>query len=484
MPLVSGLLSAKEALSLDWKSEVVRELSAVWTDYFLFPLSGLLYGQILGIGHQGNNLFLGGMLFCLAGVGMIAVFKGWFLTVGDVPGKHTALMFRRVLTPLQKCSIFYVSMAFVAFLLSLGMVLTPIHTKGLGVYRLLVWLSPYNLLYEFVPGFSSVRSPYRFSIFLGLFLAILAGIGMLWLYRRFRSRWRWGIIMGVMLVAVFELWPIPLRLVKVESKLEELPHIYRQVKTLPADTVLIEFPLATSRSYRGLESIARYMYFSTFHWHQLVDGYSGFMPESLEEFMDMLRKSSVQFAFSAFKAFGIQYVVAHWNEMSDAEKVLLQALEVRGHLKPVFCERNRSTLYQVDNSQHKSLKTKIPNVERIEIYESEQFRRVVTLCFYYEMKKDAVLLVTPWKNLVECEVFWYESSVPSQIRPPILVKKVAYRGSQLLHADSNALAMDVPMPGPGRYQVVIKHRLASHSITKSGFCEIYPHGFVRFSEDP
>ena len=491
LPLAFGLQSAKVALSLNRSEILVRRLSAVFTEYLQPPSSSLLYEQILGVGSAGKNSFLGGMLLCLASIGAITIFKQVRREQG-IKGRSAPLENTDCKTPpindkmspsLQRCSIFYAAMAFIALLLSIGI---PISTKGLGAYRFLVWISPYNLLYNFVPGFSSIRSPYRFSLFVALFVAILAGVGMLWVCRRVRSPWRWALIITLVSVTIFELWPVPLRLVKVPGTVAELPYIYQQVKKLPSDAVLIEFPLPTSSFERGMEPTSRYMYFSTFHWQKLINGYSGFTPKASSDFVNVLVRSHPQTALSALKAFGVQYVIAHWNDMTEEETVLLQTLEGEGNLNPLFREGNQHTLYQVDRSQHEDTPAAGPDVERVAIYESERHPGSVTLCLYFQMKPDPFLLVTPWKNSIECEISWYKhfGETVEKDSPPILVKKVSYQGSQLLHASSNAIAMDVPMPGPGKYQVVVRCHLLSRSVTKTGICNISPHGFVQFREDP
>ena len=485
VPLADGMLSAKVALSQDWDKEIVRELSAVFMMYLRLPSSSLSYGRIFELGTPEKSLFLGGMLLCLASVGAMAIF--FKQPPLDQTGPKTHLIHSQARSLLRRCNIFYISMAFVAFLLSLGMALAPIHTKGLGLYQILAWLSPYNLLYKFVPGFSSIRSPYRFSIFLALFLAVLAGAGVLWLCRRVRSQWRWVLILFLISVMIFELWPAPLRFVKVPGKLEEVPHIYQHVKTLPSDAVLIEFPLATSSSERGMESTSRYMYFSTFHWRRLVDGYTTYAPRSQFDLKEVLAVSKTKPALSALKAFGIQYVTAHWNDMTAKEKTLLRNLEVEGNLIPLFRGRDH-TLFQIDNTQYEAFNTGFPSVERLAIYESETQHRSVTLCFYYQIDSDQSLLITPWKNPmknpIECEISWYNFGQPQKNGKPVLVQNVPYNGSQLLHAGSNAIAIDISAPPPGKYRVLVRHRLASHSTTKTGICEIYPHGFVRFREEP
>ena len=487
LPLAYGMQSAKVAMSLDRSEEIVRTLSAVLRRYMEPSSSSLIYKYILGEGIPGSSLFLGGMLCSLAIVGTFILFKSQILKWNSKSDGETHTISSPTRLPsFRRYSIFYIAMTCVAFILSMGMAFTPIHTKGLGIYRIIVWFSPYNLLYKFVPGFSSIRSPYRFSIFLALFLAILAGVGVLWICRRFRSRWRWPVVICLIAVSIFELWPIPMRLIKVPGALAELPPVYQHIKELPSDTVLIEVPLPASPSEEGLEPTARYIYYSTFHWQRLVNGYSGFSPRAEDQLIKIFAESKHKDALPALRAFGVEYILAHWNDMSETEAVLLRTLESDGSLKSAYCDSSDQTLYRIYTSQHEDTMPEFPEVESLMIYESAQESSAVTLCFYYEMDPDQALLVTPWQYPIECDISWYKDSVKSaeDSDTPMLKKNVSFQGSELLHADLNVIAMDVPAPAPGKYKVVVRHRLASRSVTRIGVCEIYPHGFVRFQEVP
>lgn len=493
LPLAYGMHSAKSEMSLDWTQETIQMLSVKFLEYFRLPLYSLFYERLLKLGDHQYSRFMGVMLFFLSCMGGIALFKKPFqvqhtkdtLPNGNNTVRKKSILKYWTLSYLQRCGIFYITMAFVAFILSLGMAFMPIYTKGLGIYRILVWLSPYNLLYKFLPGFSSIRSPHRFAIFMALFLAILAGIGMLWLCRRVRSRWRWVLILTLVSATILELSPLPLRLVKVPGSVDDLPQVYQHVKTLPSDTVLLELPMPSELSEQGLETTAQQVYRSSFHWQHLVNGYSGFAPETWLELVPVLAKSPPKIALSAMKGYGIEYILAQWDDMNQEERTLLSKLETQGHLKPIFRDDNQYTLYQIDNYQHEESKTVYPNLERIAIYENELQHRYVTLCFYYQMDPDDFLLVTPWQNEIEFKISWHKNVGEPILKEskPVLVKNIPYKQSQLLHAGSNAITIDIPAPPPGKYRVIIKHSLASHSVTKSGVCEIYPQGFVHFYEE-
>ena len=281
------------------------------------------------MGSPDQSIFLGSMLLCLAGIGTIVILKKGSNNIVQRQSEQITkpALLRQSLLFSQRYGVFYIAMAGFAFWLSFGMALTPVDTTGLGIYRVIAWLSPYNLLYQFVPGFSSIRSPYRFSIFCALFLSVLAGWGMLWLSQRVRAQWR-AIIVPLLVAAVLlELWPLPLRLVKIPTRVEELPRIYQHVKKLPAAATLIELPLARGPSEQQLETEARSMYFSTFHWLSLANGYSGFFPRAKSDLKKIIAESDPEMMLSAFKTFGIQYVLTHEGETQRNRKNKVEEVE-------------------------------------------------------------------------------------------------------------------------------------------------------------
>lgn len=144
------------------------------------PHHSWFYGNILKT-NQGKSLFLGSVLLCLAILGVSVLFRA--------TQKYTNTHLEVPETRIQRYGKFYLLMAFLAFLLSLGKALAPSPSLDLGIYQFLVWLSPYNLLYQFLPGFSSIRSPDRFYVFVVLFTALLAGYGLFWIAIRLRPIW-------------------------------------------------------------------------------------------------------------------------------------------------------------------------------------------------------------------------------------------------------------------------------------------------------
>ncbi|MGH9148364.1 MAG: hypothetical protein ACRD1Q_16760, partial [Vicinamibacterales bacterium] len=163
------------------------------------------------------------------------------------------------------------------FLLSLG----PLpHVLG----RPLADKGPYFFLYEYVPGFDGLRAAARFGMLFALFLAVLASLGVRVIEQRVRRASL--ITVPLALLFLYEANAAPLLmnftsdavgLARPPGRMAPGPEtveIYRAVSALPGNIVLAEFPFGDP-SYE-----LRYMYYSTTHWRQLLNGYSGGFPYS------------------------------------------------------------------------------------------------------------------------------------------------------------------------------------------------------------
>ena len=469
VPLASGMLSAKNDLSLDRPYGTVFELSPQLQRYFHPPHDSLLYGRILGLKgttDPENNRFLGASLMLLAGLGTVISFQG----------SNASARGGQVEVSLQKYGKVYLFMAGMAFLLSFGPRLIPSTTIDMGIYKILVWLSPYNLLSTLIPGFTSMRDIGRFSIFTALFLSILVALGTLWLSQRVGSRFRLPFITLLISVTLLELWPSPLLLMRVPRHLDELPSVYQRIKKLPSDTVLLELPM------RGDNDSARYLYRSIFHWLPLVNGYSGFSPRAYAQLSNQLGEAEAEKVLLALKAFGTDFILAHWNDLTNLEKDHLRELEKNRKMKRVETEENK-VLYQLEDSFTQLFTPRAENLY-FQIYESKQEKDNVTLCLYYQVDDGESFLVTPWQNKIECEVNWYVDSVATREgSEPLLTTKASYQNGVLMLPGRNEVEIDIPAPSPGQYKVLVRQQTPFGSVEMSGTCQLGPSGFVRFEQE-
>jgi hypothetical protein len=161
----------------------------------------------------------------------------------------------------------------------------------------------YPLLYSYVSPYRGLRVPARFSIFVGLTLAVLAGYGV----ARLLERWPQhrptiiAVILGLIIIEAIPRMPL-------ERVWAEPPAIYASIAGEP-DAVLAEFPMPMVPL--GYYFDTRYLYFSTFHWHPIVNGNSGYFPETYEEMTERQRDFPSDSAVEYLRSRGVQYVAVH-----------------------------------------------------------------------------------------------------------------------------------------------------------------------------
>jgi hypothetical protein len=132
--------------------------------------------------------------------------------------------------------------------------------------------SPYQLLLDSIPGFATVRLPDRFVVVAQLGFALLAGIGAGRVLDRAPRFLAWTGAALAIAVALVAFAGAPALPVHPERTGEHVPPVYRWLDEHGAGRALLELPGG------GFPVAARHMYFSTYHWLPLIDGYSGYPP--------------------------------------------------------------------------------------------------------------------------------------------------------------------------------------------------------------
>jgi hypothetical protein len=169
---------------------------------------------------------------------------------------------------------------------SVGLLATVDASFGLNgtVYTWLERLGPFH-------GF---RVAGRFRAVVGVFLSLLAGLGV----ARIRSRaYRAPIIAVAAVLLVVEAYPqLELRSVWTHG-----PDIYARV---PDGAVVVDLPLLE-------DGDSVFTYLSTFHWHPIVNGSSGFEPSWYPALASAAGGFPDNGALDALTRVGAQYVVIH-----------------------------------------------------------------------------------------------------------------------------------------------------------------------------
>jgi hypothetical protein len=130
---------------------------------------------------------------------------------------------------------------------------------------------PYSLLYHWLPGIKGLRVPSRLVLLFHFSGALLAGLGLqTWLFNKSRA-WVWSAVPLISLLVFLEgvSFDLPVKALPLPSS---MPAVYRDIREMPADTVLLELP--THASWHQYLP----MYTSSFHFHSLANGRSGIIP--------------------------------------------------------------------------------------------------------------------------------------------------------------------------------------------------------------
>jgi hypothetical protein len=283
----------------DWQSsrtsELIHSLSAHWRDHTDVPWYTLAAWLEMPVPERNNiwSLGGGGIKLVLAPLGLVAA----------------------VTTPRRRrWGLFSALFGALAFGLSLGP--TVCFSQGIPVIG---DVCPYELLQQFVPGFSLIRSPFRFALFVQLATVWLSveALDLLnpqrWLtwrpvdsasplaqllatldpaLRRNRSDGRYlpiSIAMVMVSTAVtLEALPPPTRMFELPSR-RGLPVwvVWLRDQAAPdAPVACLPFPVGYQVS--DYEETTIWMYWSTFHRHPLLNGYSGFFPDSFVQLKEGL----------------------------------------------------------------------------------------------------------------------------------------------------------------------------------------------------
>jgi hypothetical protein len=180
----------------------------------------------------------------------------------------------------------------------------------------------YRVLYDYVLPFRGLRIPARMGIIVGFSLAVLAGFGTDELMRR------WGRRVAVAIAAIMLLEyaskPLDLRQMPT-SPPESYADILRDRGEGPT-TALFEFPASPYDD-------PTYMYYSTFHWQHIVNGYSGFFPPSYGRVLNAMKGFPNQASMDGMKAHGARYLVVHGERLYGARyEELIPQLDARHDL--------------------------------------------------------------------------------------------------------------------------------------------------------
>lgn len=238
--------------------------SATWPNYFAATPENAVHGEWSGpLGQSERRLFPGLIAVLLALIGMLGAWRR----------QKATLLIAGVIG------------AFISFGLN-----NPLYEPMRAV------LFPYR----------GLRAPARASILVFLAIAGLAAYGFAALGRR---RSRMVKALGATAVTAALLFEYRTELRSWLTIPREPPQVYRWLASQPP-SVVAEVPFAQSSEIHAI-SDGLYMFYSTYHWQPIVNGYSGFFPRSFMELSGQMEHFPGERALTALKARGVDWIVVH-----------------------------------------------------------------------------------------------------------------------------------------------------------------------------
>ena len=168
----------------------------------------------------------------------------------------------------------------------------------------------YEFAYKHVAPLRSMRVPARFAVLVNLTLALLGGFGASRLaattVKHRRALW-------ALLTVLFVVEASPsLKLIPVWKR---PPLLYTSLGP-QSGAILFEYPM----HLENFENFA-YLYFSTWHWTRMVNGYSGFIPRSYRDLEMATENFPLEQTVPYLQSRGVTHVTIHcgfWTEEACA----------------------------------------------------------------------------------------------------------------------------------------------------------------------
>ena len=297
IPVGRAYLAARNVVGERGREEVAQN-SATWRNYLAPPEVNAVYGKVFArFMEPERRLFPGFVAVALAIVGLWPRSFGlsWFRGHARTP----------------------------QFAYALGLILA--FDVSLGFNGVI-----YRGLYDYFLPFKALRIPARMGLMVGFSLAVLAGYGATRIVERLRSvPMRRAVLTGLGVLMLAEYASTPLEL---WSAPRHPPEGYADLVRDNGDgptAVIFEFPT-------GAMEDPEYLYYSTFHWQYLINGYSGFFPPSYRKLANAVESFPDEASMNVIKSHGVRYLVIHGEWLYGARyETLVPELDRRPDLKLV-----------------------------------------------------------------------------------------------------------------------------------------------------
>jgi Protein of unknown function (DUF6044) len=167
----------------------------------------------------------------------------------------------------------------------------------------------YPLLYDYIRPFRGLRIPARMGLLVAFSLAVLAGYGVVRLTELTRTasaRRALVVLLGFAMLAEYASKPLTLQIIPTAPS-EAYADMVKDLGDSPTATIL-EYPISLLHD-------PTYMYYSTFHWQNLVNGYAGFFPQWYGRLTLAMERFPDDGSVGTVKTHGARYILVHGERL-------------------------------------------------------------------------------------------------------------------------------------------------------------------------
>jgi len=345
LPFVYPYYELQKLYGFTRMKDEVRSYSAGVRDLFRLPASNNMYDGLIHAfdieSTQPEKL----------------LFPGFAVIILSIIGLLSTIKVRRDILKIDfsDIRIFYASLAIFSLLMCFGM-----HEN---------FYTPYELFYDFIPGFSSMRVPPRFFVVMIFSLSVLSAFGIKRILNWGRledNKISGGVIIVLLSALLFveSLW-VPVGLEKVPAG-NSVPLVYKWLGAQDGNFAILELPTADIAEY-NLWFEARYMYFSTYHWKDVMNGNSGFVPSDYIRFLSDIRSFPSNESIEFLRDAGVRYVLIH---------------------KEYYTENELSKLISEINGGYEDKLKFVDDIDGVRVYEVRDYERSFRVHSLTEIRDD------------------------------------------------------------------------------------------------
>jgi len=202
----------------------------------------------------------------------------------------------------------------------------------------------YRWLYDWIPPLRGLRAVSRFGYLYLMAVAVLAGVGVAWLERRMPGR-RILVAVAALAAVSLEAWSGPVR----TEPFTRVPPVYSILADDSHPVMLVEVPFFPPD---GIWGNGEYMLNATAHWRPVMNGYSGFTPDSYRRRAESFWFFPRDWAIDAIVREGATHVMVHLERLDERERAdIVATLPLRHDLSLIASDALGHRLYEVRRPQ-------------------------------------------------------------------------------------------------------------------------------------